>query len=245
MTTPASPTMKVEIWSDIMCPFCYIGKRHYEAALAGFLQADRLEVEWKSFQLDPTIPETMTEKVNVYKYLADRKGMSVEQSKRMHEGVVAMAREAGLEYNFDKAVVANSFNAHRLIQKAKMKGLGDTAEELLFKAYFTEGKDFGEIPVLMEIGKAAGLTEAEVQDALSNDEYAYRVTQDVQEAQSLGVQGVPFFVFNRRYGISGAQPVEVFADTLQKSFGEWEKANPVISMTTDEGATCSPDGECF
>ena len=229
-----------------MCPFCYIGKRHYEAAIVNFPHRNRVEVEWKSFQLDPTIPQTMEGKVNVYQYLADRKGMSLEQSKRMHEGVVNMAKEAGLDYNFDKAVVANSFNAHRLIQLAKTKGLGDAAEEMLFKAYFTEGKDFGDVAELTAIAEAIGLTAEDVQHALTDDTFAYRVTQDIQEAQQIGVQGVPFFVFNRRYGISGAQPVELFTDTLNKAYEEWEKANPAITMTSAEGATtCTPDGECF
>lgn len=221
--------MKVEVWSDIMCPFCYIGKRNYESALAQFADRDHIEIVWKSFQLDPSIPEK-TEAENVFRYLAQRKGISYEQSVQMHQGVVQTAKNAGLEYNFDKAVVANSFKAHRMIQLAKTKGLGDAAEERLFYAYFTEGKNFGNPEVLTELGKEIGLTETEVQEALTDETYAQKVKADIQEAGSLGVNGVPFFVFDRKYAISGAQPPAAFLQALQQSFTEWQKDSPVVSM---------------
>jgi predicted DsbA family dithiol-disulfide isomerase len=214
--------MKVEVWSDIMCPFCYIGKRNYESALGQFADRDRVEIVWKSFQLDPSIPEK-TEEENVFRYLAQRKGISYEQSVQMHQGVVQTAKNAGLEYNFDKAVVANSFKAHRMIQLAKTKGLGDQAEERLFSAYFTEGKNFGNPEVLTALGKEIGLTEADVQEALTNETYAQKVKEDIQEAGRLGVNGVPFFVFDRKYAISGAQPPAAFLQALQQSFAEWRK----------------------
>ena len=219
--------MKVEVWSDIMCPFCYIGKRNYEKALAEFPSREEVEIVWKSFQLDPSIPQSMEKKVNVYQYLAERKGMSYEQSAKLHEGVVKMAKQEGLEYNFDNVIEANSFNAHRLIQRAKMKGLGDQAEERFFYAYFTEGKDYGDAKVLLELGKDIGLTEAEINESMSNDEYAYKINQDIQEAQSIGVSGVPFFVFDRKYAISGAQPSESFLETIKKAFAEWKKENHI------------------
>ena len=221
--------MKVEVWSDIMCPFCYIGKRNYESALGQFADRDHIEIVWKSFQLDPSIPEK-TEEENVFRYLAQRKGISYEQSVQMHQGVVQTAKNAGLEYNFDKAVVANSFKAHRMIQLAKTKGLGDQAEERLFSAYFTEGKNFGNPEVLTALGKEIGLTEADVQEALTNETYAQKVKEDIQEAGRLGVNGVPFFVFDRKYAISGAQPPAAFLQALQQSFAEWQKDNPVVSV---------------
>lgn|SRR5574343_41437 len=211
--------MKVEIWSDIMCPFCYIGKRHFEAALKQFPQANEVEIEWKSFQLDPTIPK-MVERVDVYQYLADKKGMSLEQSKAMHQNVIQMAKNAGLEYNFDIAVVGNSKDAHRLIQFAKTKGLGDQAEEALFKAYFTDGKNMADLNDLIEIGTSIGLDAVELSSILGGDAFAYEMMQDVQEAQNIGVQGVPFFVFDRKYAVSGAQPVEAFLQTLEKVYSE-------------------------
>lgn len=236
--------MKVEVWSDIMCPFCYIGKRHYEAALKQFADSNRIEIEWKSFQLDPSIPKNPENKNNVYKYLADRKGMSEAQSRKMHEQVVAMAKQAGLNYNFDKAVVANSFDAHRMIQLAKTKGLGDAAEERLFRAYFMEGMDFGDAATLVKIGQEIGLQAADIEAALVSEEYAKKVNADVAEAAQLGIQGVPFFVFNRKYAVSGAQPIEAFLQTLQKSFAEWEKANPKSAFEVIEGPVCKPDGKC-
>ena len=222
MGTP--PKMKVEVWSDIMCPFCYIGKRNWEEALNQFADKDRIETEWFSFQLDPTIPASSEKKQTVYHYLADRKGMTYEQSVQMHEGVIQMAKNVGLTYNFDKAIVANSFNAHKLIQLSKTKGLGDKLEERLFLAYFTEGKDLGNPETLIELGKEIGLDEEEITSAIESDDYAYKVQQDIQEAQNIGVSGVPFFVFNRKYGVSGAQPPEVFLKTLEQSFTDWRNA---------------------
>jgi predicted DsbA family dithiol-disulfide isomerase len=236
--------MKVEVWSDIMCPFCYIGKRNYEAGLKQFADSNNIEIIWKSFQLDPTIPQETDGTENVYEYLAARKGMSYEQSVHMHDSVVATAKKAGLEYNFDKAVIANSFNAHRMIQLAKTKGLGDAAEERLFYAYFTEGKNFGNTDILIGLGKDIGLTESEVKTALTDDAYAYKVTHDIQEAQQLGVRGVPFFVFDRKYAISGAQPPQAFLETLERSFSEWRKENPVSPFEVSEGPSCTTDGTC-
>ncbi len=208
--------MKVEIWSDIMCPFCYIGKRHFELALKDLDFADELEIEWKSFQLDSTIPK-MENHVNAYQYLADAKGISFEESKAMHDNVVTSAKRVGLTYNFDKAIVANSFDAHRLIQFAKTVDKGDLAEEALFQAYFTDGIDMANIDSLKVIGLKIGLADSDLNRILHSDEYSYDVSQDIQEGQNLGLRGVPFFVIDRKYGISGAQPVEIFVETLKKA----------------------------
>ncbi len=235
--------MKVEIWSDVMCPFCYIGKRHFEEALANFEHKDLVEIEWKSFLLDPDIPEKVDGK-NVYEYLAERKGMSVEQSKQMHERVVEMAKNAGLDYNFDIAVVANAFKAHRLIQLAKRKGLGDAAEELLFKSYFTEGKNIADEITLVNLGKEIGLTESDVNDALSNKEFQFLVNKDIEEARAIGVSGVPFFVLDRKYAVSGAQPAESFTGALTQAVNEWKQANPTKLKNLSEGDSCDVDGNC-
>jgi len=184
--------MKIEIWSDIMCPFCYIGKRHLEKALETFSARDQVEIEWKSYQLDPTIPMSFEEPVGVYEYLADRKGWSLEQSEQMHERVVEMAATVGLKYNFDRAVVANSLYAHRVIQLAKQKGLGDAIEELFFRAYFTDGKDLASEDTLVALGEEVGLEAGEIHAAIASEELAYRVSQDIQEGVNLGVRGVPF-----------------------------------------------------
>lgn len=206
--------MKIEIWSDIMCPFCYIGKRQLETALQQFPDND-FEIEWKSFQLDPTI--TPEPGKDVYTYLAERKGMTVEQSKEMHKGVAERAKSVGLEYNFDKAVISNSLEAHRIIQLAKTKNLGDEIEEIFFKAYFTEGRDLNDGPTLIELAEKAGLDKNDVLEVLKSDNlYLKEVEHDIEEAQQIGVQGVPFFVFDRKYAVSGAQPVEAFVQTIKE-----------------------------
>jgi len=235
--------MKVEIWSDVMCPFCYIGKRHFETALASFEHKNLIEIEWKSFLLDPDIPEDVNAR-NVYEYLAERKGMSVEQSKQMHERVVEMARNAGLNYNFDKAVVANSFKAHQFIQLAKSNGLGDEAEELLFKSYFTEGKNIADESTLVDLGKEIGLSEVDVIDALSSKEFQFMVNKDIEEARAIGVSGVPFFVLDRKYAVSGAQPADSFLGALTQSVNEWKQANPTKLTNLSDGESCDVDGKC-
>lgn len=215
--------MKVEIWSDMVCPFCYIGKRRYEAALSKFAHADDIEIVWHSFQLNPILEVNKEKRESVYEYLAKAKGVSYEQSVKMHEGVEKMANEVGLEYRFDKAVVTNSQNAHRVMQMAQNNGLGDEAEEQLFKAYFTEGKDLNDVATLVQIGVEIGLDAKAVTTMLAGNDYIKEVTDDMQEANKLGINGVPFFVFDRKYAVSGAQPVDTFLQTLQAAHAAWQK----------------------
>lgn len=186
-----------------MCPFCYIGKRHFETALNQFPGRNNIELEWKSFQLDPTIPKTFEKKQNVFEYLADSKGISVQQSMQMHQNVLNMASQAGLNFQFDNAVVANSFDAHRIIQMAKTKRLGDEAEERFFKAYFTEGKDLADHKLLSLVGNEIGLNDDQINLALTDDLFAYKIKTDVKEADAIGISGVPFFVFDRKFGDNG------------------------------------------
>lgn len=234
--------MKIEIWSDVMCPFCYIGKRNFETALEQFADKDYIEVEWKSFQLDPTLPEVP--EVEYLDYLVNRKGMSLEQVNGMLESVTQSAKEVGLEYNFDKSVMVNSLSAHKFIQFAKTKGLGDEAEEKLFLAYFTEGKNIADLDTLAQLGMEIGLDKTEVKTAFTDDKYAHAVKQDISEAQHVGVRGVPFFVFDRKYAVSGAQQPQAFLENLEKSFSEWRKLNPEIKLEITEGQSCTPDGIC-
>jgi len=213
--------MKIEIWSDVMCPFCYIGKRNFETALARFKDKEEVEIIWKSFQLDPTLPEVAQE--SQHDYLVKSKGMSPAQVESMLENVTRMAKRAGLDYHLDRSVMVNSFRAHRLIQLAKNEGLGDEAEERLFRAYFTEGLDIADTDTLTRLGKEIGLDEGDIQEALTDNRYAELIRNDIEEAQALGIRGVPFFVFDRKYGVSGAQPPEQFLQTLEKSFSEWKE----------------------
>jgi protein disulfide-isomerase len=231
--------MKIEIWSDVMCPFCYIGKRHLEEALADFPQKDEVEIVWKSFQLNPDMPESSEE--NVYEYLSKAKGISLEQSKQMHERVEEMAATAGLDYNFDIAKVANSFKAHRVLQLAKRKNLGNELKEALLEAYFIKGKNTSDYNTLVELATSVGITEAEVELALNEEQFANYVKQDIDEARQIRVQGVPFFVFDRKYAVSGAQPVEHFKATLEKVQAE---SSPFINTSPEQGDSCDVDGNC-
>lgn len=236
--------MKIEIWSDIMCPFCYIGKRNFEKALARFPNKDLVEVEWKSFQLDPAMPEAPKYQDDMYMFVADRKGMSYEQSKTRHQDLIQYAKSVGLEYNLDKALVTNSMKGHRMIQFAKTKGLGEKAEEILFFAYFTAGKNLNNSATLVELGKEIGLTESEVYTALTDPLYLQKVESESYEAQSLGATGVPFFVLNRKYAIAGAQQPNHILQTLENSFAEWQKESPQTALNVTAGKVCTPDKEC-
>ncbi len=234
--------MKVEIWSDVMCPFCYIGKRKFESALSSFENKDLIEVEWKSFQLNPNMKTDPGKSVNTY--LAEVKGWSPEYAAEASEYVSGVASEVGLEYNMDKAVVANSFDAHRFVQFAKTKGKGDEAEEQLFKAYFTDGKNTADIPTLISLGEIIGLDSQEVEQVLRSQEFADAVNSDIMQAQQVGVKGVPFFVLDRKYAVSGAQQPETFLGALEKSFSEWQNNSKVTIAPMAEGASCTSEGNC-
>ena len=183
--------MKVNIWSDIRCPFCYVGKKKFEKALAQFPHAEEIEVTWHSFQLDPNLvtqPDT-----NPYDYFSKAKGIPVIQAKAMHEHAKNAGKEAGIDFNFDESKVANSFRGHLLIQLAKKKNLADAMEEALFEAQFITGKNIDDEAVLLETGKSVGLTEVEIKNALASDELAHAVAQDGLMARQLGINAVPFF----------------------------------------------------
>ncbi|MBI3232480.1 MAG: DsbA family oxidoreductase [Bacteroidetes bacterium] len=215
--------MKVEIWSDVMCPFCYIGKRKFEQALSDFPGKDKIHLVWKSYQLSPAMKTNPD--MNINQYLAEHKGISLQEAKRMNDRVTEIARQVGLIYNFDMAIVANSFNAHRFSHFAKHYGKQNEAEEKLFAAYFTEGKNTDDIRTLIELGEEIGLDPSTLKIALESDAYTKDVRMDIYEAHQIGVRGVPFFVFDRKYAVSGAQDSSVFLQTLEKSFLEWKEEN--------------------
>lgn len=232
--------MKIDIWSDVRCPFCYIGKKKFETALEKFPQKNKIEVVWRSFQLDPslvTLPEN-----NTLDYFTETKGVSKEQAKQMLGHATQMAKEVGLEFHLEEVVLANSFNAHRLIQFAKTKSLGNEMEETLFKAHFTESKNIDDLEVLLKIGVSVGLKKTELQEILNTNAYANEVKKDEMQAKNIGVTGVPFFVFNDKYAVSGAQSSEAFLETLGKAWDEYEEGNPALIIT--EGASCGTDGNC-
>jgi predicted DsbA family dithiol-disulfide isomerase len=213
-----SNKIKVEIWSDIACPFCYIGKRKFENALEQFPHKDMVEVEWHSFQLDPSA-KTDTGK-NIYGLLAAKYGVTEERAKEMTANVVRTANQEGLNLYMDKVIPTNTLDTHRLIHLAKKHGLQDRAIERLFSAYFTEGKNLGNHHTLIELGADIGLSRKETESMLESDDYKEKVITDSYEGQTLGLTGVPFFVINRKHGVSGAQPTEVFLKVLENTWKE-------------------------
>ncbi|WP_347756628.1 DsbA family oxidoreductase [Agrococcus sp. ProA11] len=212
--------MQIDIWSDVACPWCFIGKRRFERALGTWEHRDAVTVTWHSYQLDPTLPEHYdgTE----VDYLASRKGMAVEQVRQMVEHVSTQAAGEGLHYDFDRLVVANSLRAHQLLHLAKAKeeqapGRADAVKEALLSAHFERGIDIGDVDALAAIGVRAGLDEREIRTALADERYLSAVHDDVAQAREIGVTGVPFFVFDMRLGLSGAQPAEVFTQALEQA----------------------------
>ena len=229
--------MKVEIWSDLVCPFCYLGKRRFEAGLAQFAHSETVEIVWRSFELDAqTAPQPGQ---SVYEHLAERKGISLAQSQQMHAQMAAAAAEAGLTYHFDRVVPVNTFLAHQLLHFAAAHGRQNDAKERVFRAYYTEGQDIGNVETLAALAAEIGLPAAEARQALLAGTYAEAVRHDEYEAQQIGVRGVPYFVFADKYAVSGAQPAEVFAEVLQTV---WQEAQPQVLA---EGATCDAEtGVC-
>lgn len=209
--------MKIEVWSDIVCPFCYIGKRRLEEALATFAHAGQVELVWKSFQLDPN--QVTNPNTSVIEDLARKKGWTMQYASDVSESVADMAAEEGLFYDFEKAIPANTFNAHRLLQFAKTKGLGSEVKEALLKAYFIDGKNVDDTETLVNIAIENGLSADETREVLSNPTaFKSNVEQDIAEARDFGINGVPFFIIDRKYGISGAQPLHVFINSIGKAF---------------------------
>ena len=206
--------MKIEVWSDFVCPFCYIGKRRLEEALeqTGFIS--QAQVEFKSFELDPNTPKP-SEKT-MYEVLAEKYGSTVEAAKTMTAGVVEQAKTVGLDYNFENMKPANTLDAHRLVKWASAQGKAEEANELLLHAYFIEGKDIGNNDVLLELMESLELSREEAEKILNSKEYLADVRIDIAKAGQIGVRGVPFFVINDKYAISGAQPTETFISALQK-----------------------------
>ena len=207
--------MKVEIWSDVVCPWCYIGKRHFEQALESFEHRDEVEVTWRAFELDPGHPRSYDGDLS--QALAEKYGTSLEQARAMVDGMIERARGVGLEYDLHRAKPTNTFDAHRLIHLAADRGLQDVAEERLFTAYMTEGADVGDHPTLVRLAGDIGLDEAEAEAVLAGGDYADAVREDERRAGQIGVTGVPFFVIDGAFGISGAQPAELMLSGLRQA----------------------------
>ena len=232
--------VKVEIWSDVVCPWCYVGKRQFEAALTKFDHADQVSVEWRSFELDPSAPRV--DDVPMKQILQRKYGMTEEQADQANRRMTDLAASLGLEYHLDRVQRGNTFDAHRLIHLAAEEGRGDAMKERLLAAYFTEGRPVGDLDTLAELAAEVGLDADEVKATLHSDRYAADVRNDEAMASSLGASGVPFFVIDGTYGVSGAQGAEVILQAMERA---WAESHPVMVIAggADDQASCA-DGSC-
>ena len=235
------PFVLIEIWSDIVCPWCYIGKRRFESALARFEHADQVEIRWRSFELDPHAPfrraGTMAE------HLAAKYGMSPDQARDRLAAMDRLAGEEGLRYDLAKTQGGNTFAAHRLIHLGYQRdaATGAAVKEALLHAYFEDLQPVSEPDVLVGIGVSCGLDEDEVAETLQSDRFAGEVRRDEAEAAALGCSGVPFFVFDRALAVAGAQDAETFLLTMRRA---WDRSHPAVEVVAgDQGAACT-DGAC-
>ncbi|WP_282137718.1 DsbA family oxidoreductase [Rossellomorea aquimaris] len=231
--------MKIEIWSDFVCPFCYIGKRHLEEALQKFPERDQVEVMFKSFELDPHAP--VETDMSIQEILSKKYGTSLDQAKNMTDSMTKQAATVGLDFRFDSSIPTNTFDAHRLTKYAKTKGKEAELTELLLQAHFTLSKHIGDKETLVGLAEQAGLDAEESLAVLNGQEFTRDVRTDEEEARQIGVQGVPFFVINRKYAISGAQPSDVVLSSIQKV---WEEENQPASLQPlgTDGMACDENG---
>ncbi|MCU7616624.1 DsbA family oxidoreductase [Chryseobacterium sp. PBS4-4] len=229
--------MKIEIWSDVMCPFCYIGKKNFEQALENVAFKNEVEVEWKSFQLDPTLE--LTETKTTAEYFREKKGFPEEQAKQMTAQVVQMGKASGIDFNFEKALITNTFPAHKLLHLAKKHNKASEMEEELFKAHFLNGENLGSIKFLSNLAEKLGINKDAAVQTLSSDEFDYDVNQDIMEGRNNGVTGVPFFILNGKYAVSGAQPSQVFEEALTQTYNETVKP---FKGSSESELSCDTDG---
>lgn len=232
----AAAAAVVEVWSDIACPWCYIGKKRFETALARFPHRDRVQVVWRSYQLSPETPAGLRRPE--VEALVEMKGMPAEQVQQMFAHVARTAAADGLTMDFGTVIAANTFDAHRLVHIAGDRG--DEVMAALFRAHFSEGRVVDDRDELVAIAAEAGLDAEAVRAALDSDAEADRVRDDLAQARALGISGVPFFVANRAIGVSGAQPVDVFTQLLEKAYAD---AGPIVTLAGDADGACT-DGAC-
>lgn len=236
--------MKVEIWSDIVCPWCAIGRSRFQTALADFPHRDEVDVRWRSFELDPGAP--VEREGTLVGHLAEKYGTSTEQAHQMQDRMTAVAADEGLDFHFDRARPGNTFDAHRLLHLAAERDRQDEVKQRLLTAYLTDGEPIGDHEALVRVVAEAGLDADEARAVLTGDAYAGAVRADEREAQVLGVTGVPFFVVDRRYGVSGAQPAPVLLGALERA---WAEARPVTVLAgagagEAAGGDACADGSC-
>lgn len=230
--------VKVDIWSDVVCPWCYIGKRRFERALAGLPFRDRIEVTWRSFELDPSAAPSPEHPGPYVDHLARKYGIGPEQAQVMIDRVTSAAAAEGLTYRFDIARRGNTFDAHRLLHLALRRGVQDELKESLDHATFSEGLPVSDHRALTEVAVSVGLEEIDVKEVLTSDRYADAVRADEAQARAYGISAVPFFVVDGKYGIAGAQPPELIAAALERA---WSERNPLTVVGSAADHACADD----
>lgn len=237
----AQEVMKIEIWSDIVCPFCYIGKQKLEKAILDNGLNDKVEIVWKSFQLDPEFPQN--DVLESTQYLIQRKGISLNQLNQMYTHLEGLGREYGIDFKFKETSTFNTFKAHQLLQWAKSVGKGSELKEALFYAYFTEARILNDDEELLKVCAKIDLDTVQAKAVLAENKFSEKVMQDRYEAGLAGVRGVPFFVVGNSV-ISGAQSDDVFSKTLQKEFKQYQKQNQNSAKPSKDEGVCLPSKEC-
>ena len=231
--------LQIDVWSDIACPWCYVGKRRLEAALAQFPHRDEVAVVWRAFELDPGAPRIREGGGSYAERIAKKYGSRVADAEARIQQMTALAAADGLDFRFDRIRPGNTFDAHRLLHLALERGAQDAVKERFMRAYLTEGQAIGDPETLGRLAREAGLDADDVGSVLATDAYAREVRADEEEARTLGISGVPFFVLGGRHGVSGAQPAEVLLRALGQA---WREVSPAEETAPAEGAACGPDG---
>jgi predicted DsbA family dithiol-disulfide isomerase len=239
-TNAASNKLQIDVWSDIACPWCYVGKRRMEAALAKFAHRENVSVVWHAFELDESAPKQHTDGSTYAQRLAKKYGRSVDEAQGMIDNMTDTARVDGLDFRFDLVQSGNTFDAHRVIHFAAEKGKQDAVKEALLKAYMTDGELISDHDVIARVASQAGLDASEVKKVLAEGTYSDEVRADEQDAREIGIRGVPFFVLGGKYAVSGAQPAAMLLGALEKAWAERNDAVDVSRHT--HGASCSVDG---
>jgi len=235
--SPSMASLRIDIWSDIACPWCYVGKRHLEQALSQFPEAAAVSVVWHAFELNPSAPRESKEEGRYAERLAKKYGSSVNEAQSRIDHLVNVARADGLALDFERIRPGNTFDAHRVVHYAREVGAQDAVKERFLRGYLCEGEAIGNPEVVLRLATEAGLDAERVSAILSSDTYAREVRTDEAEAQRLGIHGVPFFVVGGRYALSGAQPAELVGRALRQA---WTELSAPVEYA--EGAACGPEG---
>lgn len=237
--------MKIEIWSDIACPYCYIGKRKLEKALNLFEHKDQVELVWHSYELNPSLPKSALDK-SFLTYIGEQHSTAIDESKKFLDKLTQLAKSVGIDYHLDRLVVTNTSDALRLVKLAQCHKLATEMEEALFEAYFVDGKCISCPEILIDLGEKVGLPKEEIIELLKNDKFREEIDKDIRYSEDhLMLEYIPFYLFNNKYVIQGSVKDDDYLSTLQKSYTDWKEngigQGPENSV---EGQSCSIDGKC-